>query len=61
MGEPAPFAGKGHSYSSQTRGTFCDHCTEGFVEFDAAEESAWMDFRNRIESSLNNPRNPHKH
>lgn len=41
---------KGHTYSSQTHGAFCNQCAEGFVEFDAAEESAWIDFRNRIDA-----------
>lgn len=41
---------KGHVFTSQTHGSFCDHCAEGFVEFDAAEESAWMAFRDRVDA-----------
>lgn len=41
---------KGHGFTSQTHGAFCDHCTDGFVEFDAAEESAWTAFRDRVDA-----------
>lgn len=30
--------------------TFCDHCAEGFVEFDAEKESAWLAFRGRVDA-----------
>ena len=42
---------KGHRFSSKTRGSFCDHCADGFVEFDAAEEAAWFAFRDRVDAA----------
>lgn len=42
---------KGHRFSSETRGAFCDHCAEGLVEFDAAEEAAWLAFRDRVDAT----------
>lgn len=41
---------KGHCYDAVTCGAFCDHCAEGFVEFDAAEESAWLAFRDQVDT-----------
>lgn len=41
---------KGHRYVSQARGAFCDHCEDGFIEFDEAEEMAWLAFRDRIDA-----------
>jgi HTH-type transcriptional regulator/antitoxin MqsA len=41
---------KGQVFSSETRGAFCDHCMDGFVEFDAAEENAWLVFRDRVDA-----------
>lgn len=41
---------KGCPFSSETRGAFCDHCADGFVEFDAAEEAAWLAFRDRVDA-----------
>lgn len=41
---------KGHIFSSETHGAFCDHCADGFVEFDAAEEAAWLAFRDRVDA-----------
>ena len=42
---------KGHSFSSATHGAFCDHCADGFVEFDASEEAAWLAFRDRVDAT----------
>jgi HTH-type transcriptional regulator/antitoxin MqsA len=42
---------KGHRFSSETRGAFCDRCTDGFVQFDAAEEAAWLAFRDRVDAT----------
>ena len=42
---------KGHIFSSETHGAFCDHCEDGFVEFDAAEETAWLAFRDRVDAA----------
>ena len=33
---------KGQSWIAEISGAFCDHCADGFVEFDAAEEAAWL-------------------
>lgn len=41
---------KGQVFSSETRGAFCDHCMDGFVEFDVAEENAWLAFRDRVDA-----------
>lgn len=41
---------KGRSYLSEAKGAFCDHCADGFVEFDEAEEAAWLTFRDRIDA-----------
>lgn len=41
---------KGQIFESETRGAFCDQCAEGFVEFDAAEEAAWLAFRDRVDA-----------
>lgn len=41
---------KGRSYVSQAKGAFCDHCTDGFIEFDETEEAAWLAFRDRIDA-----------
>lgn len=40
---------KGHRFTSETRGAFCDHCGDGFVELDATEESAWLAFRDQVD------------
>ena len=42
---------KGQIFSSQVRGAFCDHCKDGFVEYDAAEETAWLAFRNQVDAA----------
>lgn len=41
---------KGRTFSSQARGAFCDHCADGFVEFDEAEEAAWLAFRDQVDT-----------
>lgn len=41
---------KGRTFSSESRGAFCDQCADGFVEFDAAEESQWLAFRDQIDA-----------
>jgi len=40
---------KGHTYKSKSKGAFCDKCDEGIVESDAAEEAAWIAFRNQVD------------
>lgn len=42
---------KGRLFNSEVHGAFCDHCAEGFVEFDAAEEAAWLAFRDRVDAA----------
>ena len=41
---------KGYTFKSEAHGAFCDHCSDGFVEFDAEEEQAWLAFRDRIDA-----------
>jgi HTH-type transcriptional regulator/antitoxin MqsA len=38
-------------YQSQSRGAFCDHCADGFVEFDPSEEAAWLAFRDQVDAA----------
>lgn len=40
---------KGRVFNSKYRGSFCDKCSDGFVEFDAAEEAAWLAFRDQVD------------
>lgn len=42
---------KGQVFSSEARGAFCDHCNDGFVEFDEAEEASWLAFRDRVDAA----------
>lgn len=42
---------KGHSFSSKNHGAYCDHCADGMVEYDAAEEAAWLAFRNKVDAA----------
>ncbi len=41
---------KGRSYQSEVRGAFCDRCADGFIEYDEAEEAAWLAFRDQIDA-----------
>ncbi len=41
---------KGHTYASKSKGAFCDHCADGFVEFDAGEETRWLAFRDQVDA-----------
>lgn len=40
---------KGAVFSAKTHGAFCDHCADGFVEFNAQEESQWLAFRDQVD------------
>lgn len=40
---------KGNTFTSTTRGAFCDHCADGFVEHDPKEEAAWLAFRDQVD------------
>ncbi|MBF0203684.1 MAG: type II toxin-antitoxin system MqsA family antitoxin [Desulfamplus sp.] len=42
---------KGHTFSSETYGAFCNNCDDGFPEFDEAEEAAWLDFRDLVDTA----------
>ncbi|MBF0412422.1 MAG: type II toxin-antitoxin system MqsA family antitoxin [Desulfamplus sp.] len=42
---------KGQTFSSETHGAFCNHCGDGFIEFDEAEEAAWLDFRDLVDAA----------
>lgn len=41
---------KGYIFTSEIHGAFCNSCDEGFVEFDEAEETAWLDFRDLVDA-----------
>lgn len=41
---------KDHVFTMQTRGAFCDHCQDGFPEFDPEQERTWLAFRDRIDA-----------
>lgn len=41
---------KGRIFNSKIRGAFCDQCGDGFVEFDANEEAAWLAFRDQVDA-----------
>ena len=40
---------KGHPYQAQVRGAFCDKCDEAVLIYDAAEEEAWLAFRDQVD------------
>jgi len=42
---------KGQVFKSESRGAFCDHCTDGFVELDSSEETAWLAFRDQVDAA----------
>lgn len=42
---------KGKIFKSESRGAFCDHCADGFVEFDQNEELAWLAFRDQVDAA----------
>lgn len=41
---------KGQAYTSQSLGCFCDRCNEGFVDYDPAEETTWLAFRDQVDA-----------
>ena len=43
---------KGHPYQSQVRGAFCDKCDEAILVYDAAEEAAWLAFRDQVDRQV---------
>jgi len=42
---------KGQVFKSESHGAFCDHCADGFVEFDPSEEAAWLAFRDQVDAA----------
>lgn len=43
---------KGHSYQAKVRGAFCDKCDEAVLIYDAAEEAAWLAFRDQVDQQV---------
>lgn len=43
---------KGHTYQAQLRGAFCDKCDEAVLIYDAAEEAAWLAFRDQVDQQV---------
>ncbi len=43
---------KGHTYESKVRGAFCDKCDEAVLVYDAAEEAAWLAFRDQVDRQV---------
>lgn len=41
---------KGVPFSVLVRGAFCNHCRDGFPEFDPKQEAAWIAFRDRVDA-----------
>lgn len=41
---------KGRRFTSVVRGAFCGHCHDGFPEFDAVQEAAWLKFRDQVDA-----------
>lgn len=65
LGQPCPLCGegvlsdavkttrdryKGKEFAATIRGAFCDHCHDGFPEFDPEQEAAWLAFRDRVDA-----------
>lgn len=42
---------KGHTFTSNTYGSFCDHCPDGFAQPDDKEEAAWLAFRDQVDAA----------
>ena len=40
---------KGHQYQAQAHGAFCDKCDDGILVYAAAEEAAWLAFRDQVD------------
>jgi len=40
---------KGHPYEARVTGAFCDKCDEAILVHDAAEETAWLAFRDQVD------------
>lgn len=42
---------KGVPFITRVRGAFCDHCNDGFPDFDPKQEAAWLAFRDRLDAA----------
>jgi HTH-type transcriptional regulator/antitoxin MqsA len=40
---------KGHTYQAKVRGAFCNKCDEAILVYGAAEEEAWLAFRDQVD------------
>ena len=40
----------GRKYEYTTTGAFCDHCDDGFPNYDEGEEAAWKAFRDKVDA-----------
>ena len=41
---------RGREYEYTTKGAFCDHCHDGFPDYDEFEEANWKAFRDKVDS-----------
>jgi HTH-type transcriptional regulator/antitoxin MqsA len=41
---------RGREYNYSTTGAFCDHCQDGFPNYDENEEAAWKAFRDTVDA-----------
>lgn len=41
---------KGVSFTLLVRGAFCNHCHDGFPEFDPKQEARWVAFRDSVDA-----------
>lgn len=41
---------RGREYEYTTKGAFCDHCHDGFPDYDKCEEANWKAFRDKVDS-----------
>lgn len=37
-------------YTTEISGAFCDHCGDGVIDFDPAEEERWLSFRRQVDA-----------
>lgn len=41
---------RGQEYEYTTKGAFCDHCHDGFPDYDEFEEANWKAFRDKVDA-----------
>lgn len=39
-----------HCYTTEISGAFCDHCGDGMIDFDPAEEERWLSFCGQVDA-----------